>query len=108
MQLNQCDKKLSKLDEDYKEAMAENNLLKKQIQSLDENDQINLNAQTEVTVKQLRREIAEKEDELLKLTITCNEAKDDIEILKEKLEYAESQIKSLNAKLLDSFSEAES
>ncbi|XP_055300989.1 restin homolog isoform X1 [Sitodiplosis mosellana] len=107
MQLNQCEKKLSKLDEDYKEAMTENNFLKKQIQTLDENDQIQQNAQTEVTVKQLRREINEKEDELLKLTITYNGAKDDIELLKEKLEYAESQIKSLNNKLLDSFSEAE-
>lgn len=108
MQLNQCEKKLIKLDEDYKEAITENHLLRKQIQTLDEGDHINQNAQTEVTVKQLRREINEKEDELLKLTITCNESKDDIEILKEKLQYAESQIKFLNDKLLDSFSEAES
>lgn len=105
--MNQCEKKLSKLDEDYKEAMTENNLLKKQIQTLDENDQIQQNAQTEVAVKQLRREISDKEDELLKLTIAYNESKDDIELLKEKLDYAESQIKSLNNKLLDSFSEAE-
>lgn len=107
MQLNQCEKKLIKLDEDYKEAMSQNNYLKKQIQSLDEHDQLNQIAQSDVTVKQLRREIDEKESELFKLTVACNEAKDDIEILKEKLQYAETQIKSLNIKLLESFTEAE-
>lgn len=107
MQLNQCEKKIMKLDEDYKEAMAQNNYLKKQIQSLDENDQLNQIAQSDVTVKQLRREIDEKDRELFKLTCACNEAKDDIESFKEKLQFAETQIKSLNVKLLESFSEAE-
>lgn len=108
MQLNQCEKKLLKLDEDFKEAMIENNLLKKQVQSLDEDDHINQNVQTGVTVKQLQREVTEKENELLKLTIACNEAKDDVDLLREKLQYAENQIKLLNDKLLDSFNEAES
>lgn len=107
MQLNQCEKKLSKLDDDYKEAMAQNNRLKKQIQSLDEHDQLAQNTVSDQTVKQLRREIDEKENEILKMTIGWNEAKDDIETLKEKLQYAESQIKSLNLKLHESFSEAE-
>lgn len=107
MQLNQCEKKLLKLDEDFKEAMIENNLLKKQVHSLDKDDHINQSAQTEVTVKQLQREVTEKENELLKLTISFNEAKDDIDVLKEKLQFAENQIKLLNDKLLDSFTEAE-
>lgn len=107
MQLNQCEKKLIKLDEDYKEAMVQNNHLKKQIQSLDDYDQLNQIAQSDVTVKQLRREIDEKENELFKLTIACNDAKDDIEALKEKLQFAETQVKSLNIKLLESFTEAE-
>lgn len=107
MQLNQCEKKLTKLDEDYKDAMAENNLMKKHIQSLDEDNQSIKCAQTDLTVKQLRREIIEKENELLKLTISCNEIKYDADALKEKLHYAESQVKSLNSKLLESFNEAE-
>lgn len=108
MQLNQCEKKLSKLDDDYKMAMAENNHLKKQIQLLDENDEIARNEQTDIVVKQLRREVSEKEDELVSLTIRWNDAKEDIETLKEKLDYAESQVKTLNMKLLDAFGEAES
>lgn len=107
MQLNQCEKKLTKLDDDYKIAMTENNLLKKQIQMLDENDQLTQNAEIDSTVKQLRREINQKEDELFKLTSKVNAANDDIELLQEKLQYAETQVKSLNVKLLDSFNEAE-
>lgn len=107
MQLNQCEKKLFKLDEDFKEAMIENNLLKKQIQSLDEDDHINQSAHTEVTVKELQREIVKKENELFKLTVACNEATDDVDLLREKLQYAENQIKLLNDKLYDSFNEAE-
>lgn len=107
MQLNQCEKKLLKLDDEYKNSLIENNQLKKQIQSLDENDHIAKSALSDLTLKQFRREINEKEDELLKLTINCNEAKDDIELLKEKLQYAESQVKLLNIKLVESFSEAE-
>lgn len=108
MQLTQCEKKLAKLDDDYKEAMTENNYLKKQIQTLDDHELSMQNSETDLVAKQFRRQIGEKEDELLKLTITYNEAKDDIEILKEKLQYAESQIKALNVKLHESFSEAES
>lgn len=108
MQLNQCEKKLTKLDEDYKMAMVENNHLKKQIQMLDENDQIAKNAHADMTVKQLRREVSEKEDELVSLTVRWNDAKEDVEMLKEKLDYAESQVKALNMKLLDAFNEAES
>lgn len=108
MQLNQCEKKLAKLDDDYKEVLIENNHLKKQIQTLDEDDELMKNSETDYAARQLRRQITEKEDELMKLTITYNEAKDDIEIMKEKLHYAESQVKLLNTKLLESFSEAES
>lgn len=108
MQLNQCEKKLAKLDDDYKEVLIENNHLKKQIQTLDEDDELMKNSETDYAARQLRRQISEKEDELMKLTITYNEAKDDIEIMKEKLHYAESQVKLLNTKLLESFSEAES
>lgn len=108
MQLNQCEKKLLKLDEDYKDAMTENNQLKKHIQSLDEDDHIAKSAQVDVAIKHLRREITEKEEELMKLTISYNEAKDDIELLKEQLAYADSQVKLLNTKMLESFSEVES
>lgn len=107
MQLNQCEKKLMKLDDDYKDALAQNNHLKKQIQSLDEHDQLSQIAQSDVTVKQLRRQIDDKESELLQLTIKYNDAKDEIEMLTEKLQYSDSQVKSLKTKLLDSFSDAE-
>lgn len=107
MQLNQCEKKLNKMDEDYKEALIENNHLKKQIQSLDEHDQLTQIAQNDMTVRQLRREIEDKENELLKLTIAYNESKSDVETVTEKLQYAETQVKTLNTKLLDSFNEAE-
>lgn len=107
MQLNQCEKKLAKMDDDYKEALVQNNYLKKQIQSLDEHDRLSQIAQNDVTVKQLHREIEEKEQELLNLTIVYNESKSDVETLTEKLQYAETQVKTLNTKLLESFSEAE-
>lgn len=107
MQLNQCEKKLAKMDDDYKEALIQNNYLKKQIQSLDEHDQLSQIASQDFTVRQLRREIEEKENELMTLTIVYNESKSDVETLNEKLQYAESQVKTLNTKLLDSFSEAE-
>lgn len=95
------------MDDDYKEALVQNNYLKKQIQALDEHDQLSQIAQNDVTVKQMRREIEEKESELLALTIAYNESKSDVESLTEKLQYAELQVKTLNTKLLDSFSEAE-
>lgn len=107
MQMNQCEKKLLKLDEDYKVSMNENNRLKKQIQAFAEGDELNQSAQVDYAVKQLRREVNDKEDELFKLTIKCNEATSDIDTLKEKLQFAESQIKLLNGKLMDSFNEAE-
>lgn len=108
MQLSQCEKKLAKLDDDYREAMNENNYLKKQIQTLDEDEESIKNSQIDPATKHLRRQISEKEDELMKLTIIYNEAKDDIEILNEKLQYAESQVTTLNTKLFDSFNEVES
>lgn len=108
MQLNQCEKKLAKMDDDYKDALIQNNFLKKQIQALDEHDQLSQIAQNDVTFKQLHREIEEKENELLALTIVYNESKSDVESLMEKLQYAELQVKTLNTKLLESFSEAES
>lgn len=82
-------------------------LLEEADQSLDEHDQLSQIAQCDVTVRKLRREIEEKENELLRFTVVYNESMSDVETLKEKLEYAESQVKTLNTNLLESFSEAE-
>lgn len=82
-------------------------LLEEADQSLDEHDQLSQIAQGDVTVRELRREIEEKENELLRFTVVYNESMSDVRTLKEKLEYAESQVKTLNTNLLESFSEAE-
>lgn len=108
MQLNQCEKKLSKLDADYRDAMNENNELKKHIQSIDElSSEEQRNLATDKVVKQLQREINEKESELLQLTLNCNDSKHEIESLEEKLNYAHVQIKSLDEKVLQSLDEIE-
>lgn len=108
MQLNQCEKKLSKLDEKYKDMINENNCLRKQIQI--NNEELNDNPKNTVTdkaVKQLQRELENKEKELVQLTLNCNESRDEIEMLKEKLNYAQAQIKSLDQRMLQSHDEIE-
>lgn len=108
MQLNQCEKKLTKLDEDFKKVSAENNNLRKQIQAYNENgyqpthdaDSINL-------VEKLRREIDDRDKELFKLTHDYNDMKDDNEHLKMKLVHVQTQIGLLNEKLRESYNETE-
>lgn len=106
MQLNQCEKKLAKLDEDFKSAMIENHDLKKQVQSLDEmSSDSSQTTESDKTKKRFQRELSKKENEIERLTVSCNDARDEIESLKEQIAYAQTQVKSLDSKVLESLDE---
>lgn len=108
LQLQQCEKKLAKLDEDFKHAMIENHDLKKQVQSLDEmSSDSSQTTETNKAAKRFQRELNKKESEIERLTVSCNDARDEIDSLKEKLTYAETQIKSLDSKVLEMLDEIE-
>lgn len=108
MQLNQCEKKLTKLDEDFKNAMIENHDLKKQVQSLDEmSSDSNQTTEANKVAKRFQRELSTKENEIERLTVNCNDARYEIESLKEQLAYAQAQVKSLDSKVLGSLDDIE-
>lgn len=107
-QLNQCEKKLAKLDEDFKNAMIENHDLKKQVQSLDEmSSDHSQTTETDKAAKRFQRELNKKENEIERLTVSRNDARDEIESLKDQLVYAQSHVKSLDAKVLEMLDEIE-
>lgn len=98
MQLSQCDKRLAKLDEDFKRVMVENNQLRKQIQVRVETTATPALESVDETVKKLRKEIDERDKELFRLTRDHGDAIDGNGHLKEQLSHAQSQIKELNHK----------
>lgn len=98
-QLNQSEKRLGKLDEDFKKILSENIDLRKQIQMHADLDAIPNNEPVDETVKKLRREIDERDKELFKLTREYGDALDDKQLFKEQLTRADNQIKALNRQI---------
>lgn len=99
---------MAKLDQDFKNAIIENHDLKKQVQSFDEiSSDSSQTTETEKVAKRFQRELRKKENEIERLTVSCNDAKDEIESLKEQLAYAGAQVKSLDSKVLKSLDEIE-
>lgn len=101
MQLKHLDEKFTKLDAENRTALIENNDLRKQVQQLTEDVATpQKNYKIDQAVKQLQRQLDEKEEELIKLTMDQNAAKEDNDLLSKQLTYSEIQVKSLNEKLL--------
>lgn len=107
MQLSQCEKRLSKADEDVKKLIVDNSQLRKQIQVRVDTTATPDNESTDELERKLRKEIDDRDKELFRLTREHGEAIDGISNLKEQLAHAQSQIKDIHRKVAELHGEIE-
>lgn len=101
MQVKYNEEKISKLDIEFKKALAEINDLKKHITALMEEIASPSQSKVDPMVNRLRKCLDEKEDELASYIQNLNEMTDTNSFLNEKILFAEKQIKLLSEKTLD-------
>lgn len=101
MQVKYNEEKLSKIDGEYKKAMAEINDLKKQITTLMEEIASPNKSNGDPMVKRLKKCLDEREDKLAECIQNVNALTDTNAFLNEKIQYAEKQIKALTEKTID-------
>lgn len=96
MQAKHNEEKLSKLDAEYKKASATINELNKQIANLRDEIEASERNGVDRVIRDLRKQIQEKDDKIEDCIMDMNALKDSNSLLEEKIKYAEKQIKNLS------------